>query len=117
MNQYVGKFDFYATKNDHISLSIGSNKEPILNPFFGANIPGFTSAATTNWDYFGNIAYTKTISLSTLNELLITAQRFCSNRSAHQSPAYAIAIGRQYTVRRSLRAADAVLRQRHECGV
>jgi outer membrane receptor protein involved in Fe transport len=75
VNQYVGKFDFYATKNDHISLSIGSNKEPILNPFFGANIPGFTSATTT-WDYFGNIAYTKTISLSTLNEVLITAQRF-----------------------------------------
>src|ERR1700727_101678 len=75
VNQYVGKFDFYATKNDHISLSVGSDKEPILNPFFGANIPGFTSATTT-WDYFGNIAYTKTISLSTLNEVLVTAQRF-----------------------------------------
>jgi outer membrane receptor protein involved in Fe transport len=75
VNQYVGKFDFYATKNDHISLSLGSNKEPILNPFFGANIPGFTSATTT-WDYFGNIAYTKTVSLSMLNEVLITAQRF-----------------------------------------
>jgi outer membrane receptor protein involved in Fe transport len=75
VNQYVGKFDFYATKNDHISLSVGSNKEPTLNPFFGANIPGFTSATTT-WDYFGNIAYTKTVSLSTLNEVLITAQRF-----------------------------------------
>ena len=75
VNQYVGKFDFYATKNDHISLSVGSNKEPVLNPFFGANIPGFTSATTT-WDYFGNVAYTKTVSLSTLNEVLITAQRF-----------------------------------------
>jgi hypothetical protein len=75
VNQYVGKFDFYATKNDHIALSLGSNKEPILNPFFGANIPGFTSATTT-WDYFGNIAYTKTVSLSMLNEVLITAQRF-----------------------------------------
>jgi len=75
VNQYVGKFDFYATTKDHISLSLGSNKEPILNPFFGANIPGFTSATTT-WDYFANLAYTRTISLSTLNELLITAQRF-----------------------------------------
>ena len=77
VNQYVGKFDFYATQNDHFSLSVGSNKEPILNPFFGANIPGFTSA-TTIWDYFGNIAYTKTVSLSTLNEMLVTAQRFYS---------------------------------------
>jgi outer membrane receptor protein involved in Fe transport len=76
-NQYVGKFDFYATKNDRIALSVGYNKEPITNPFFGANIPGFV-AATTNWDYFANINYTKTISLSTLNELLVTAQRFYS---------------------------------------
>ena len=74
-NQYVGKFDFYATTRDRISLSLGSSKEPITNPFFGANIPGFTSA-DTNWVYFGNINYTKTISISTLNEVLITAQRF-----------------------------------------
>jgi len=76
-NQYVGKFDFYATTNDRIALSVGYNKEPITNPFFGANIPGFV-AATTNWDYFANINYTKTISISTLNELLVTAQRFRS---------------------------------------
>jgi outer membrane receptor protein involved in Fe transport len=78
VDQYVGKFDFFATTNDRISLSLGTNKEPISNPFFGApsgNIPGF-SAADTTWVYFGNINYTKTISLSTLNEVLITAQRF-----------------------------------------
>jgi len=74
-DQYVGKFDFYASTNDRVALSLGYNKEPITNPFFGANIPGFV-AATTLWDYFANINYTKTISLSTLNELLITAQRF-----------------------------------------
>jgi len=77
VNQYVGKFDFYATTNDHISLSAGYNKEPLQNPFFGANVPGFTSA-TNIWDYFANVAYNKTISLSSLNELLITAQRFYS---------------------------------------
>ena len=75
VTQYVGKFDFYATRNDRISLSLGANKEPIVNPFFGANIPGFTAADTT-WVDFGSIAYTKTVSLSTLNELLVTAQRF-----------------------------------------
>ena len=75
VNQYVGKFDFYATRNDRISLSLGYNKEPIINPFFGANVTGFSSAATT-WDYFGNIAYTKTISPTTLNEFLVTAQRW-----------------------------------------
>jgi len=75
VNQYVGKFDFYATRNDRISVSLGYNKEPILNPFFGANITGF-SANTTTWDYFANIGYTKTISASTINELHITAQRW-----------------------------------------
>jgi Carboxypeptidase regulatory-like domain/TonB dependent receptor len=78
VDQYVGKFDFYATTKDRISLSIGSNKEPIVNPFFGAasgNVPGF-AAADTSWVNFGNINYTRTISLSTLNEVLITAQRF-----------------------------------------
>jgi outer membrane receptor protein involved in Fe transport len=75
VDQYVGKFDFYATTRDRISLSLGTNKEPIANPFFGANIPGYTAADTT-WVYFGNINYTKTVSLSTLNEVLITAQRF-----------------------------------------
>jgi len=75
VDQYVGKFDFYATTRDRISLSLGTSKEPILNPFFGANIPGFTSA-DTNWVDFGNINYTKTVSPFTLNELLITTQRF-----------------------------------------
>ncbi len=75
VDQYVGKFDFFVTTNDRISLSLGTNKEPIANPFFGANIPGFTSA-DTSWVYFANLDYTKTVSLSTLNEVLITAQRY-----------------------------------------
>jgi Carboxypeptidase regulatory-like domain/TonB dependent receptor len=88
-NQYTGKFDFYATTNDRVSLSLGYNKEPITNPFFGANVPGFV-ATTTNWDYFANINYTKTISISTLNELLITGQRFHDTAlptSQHPTPA------------------------------
>jgi len=75
VNQYLGKFDFYATRNDRISLTAGYNKEPVLNPFFGANVTGF-SAANTTWDYFGNIGYVKTISASTLNEFHVTAQRW-----------------------------------------
>jgi hypothetical protein len=75
LNQYLGKFDFYATRNDRIALTLGYNKEPIINPFFGANVTGF-SAANTTWDYFGNIGYTKTLSAATLNELHVTAQRW-----------------------------------------
>ena len=75
VNQYLGKFDFYATRNDRIALTLGYNKEPIINPFFGANVTGF-SAANTTWDYFGNIGYTKTLSAAALNELHVTAQRW-----------------------------------------
>ena len=75
IDQYLGKFDFYATPNDRITLTIGYNKAPILNPFFGANVPGF-SATNTSWDYFANIAYTKTITPTIVNEFHATPQRW-----------------------------------------
>lgn len=75
VDQLVGKVDAYVTRDDHVSLSLGYNKEPIINPFFGANVPGF-SAANSSWDYFGNIAYTKVISPQTVNEFHLTAQRW-----------------------------------------
>jgi hypothetical protein len=75
VDQYLGKFDFYATQSDRISVTIGDNKEPILNPFFGANVNGFTANSITS-DNFVNIGYTKTISPTKLNEFHATAQRF-----------------------------------------
>jgi hypothetical protein len=91
-NQYLGKFDFYATQNDRISLTIGSNKEPILNPFFGANVPGF-SASNTTWDYFANIGYTKTISPTLLNEFHITGQRWHATAVPASHPPLPSALG------------------------
>ena len=92
VNQYLGKFDFYATRNDRISMTLGYNKEPVENPFFGANVPGF-AAATTAWDYFGNIGYTKTISASLLNELHITAQRWYETAFPTSHPPNLAALG------------------------
>ena len=91
-NQYLGKFDFYATQNDRISLTVGSNKEPILNPFFGANVPGFSSAATT-WDYFANIGYTKTLSPTMLNEFHATGQRWYQTTVPASHPPTPAALG------------------------
>ncbi len=91
-NQYLGKFDFYATQNDRISFTVGTNKEPILNPFFGANVPGFSAAATT-WDYFGNIGYTKTISSTRLNEFHATAQRWHATTVPASNPPNPAALG------------------------
>jgi hypothetical protein len=91
-NQYLGKFDFYATQNDRISLTIGTNKEPILNPFFGANVPGF-SAAATSWDYFANIGYTKTISANLVNEFHATGQRWYATTVPASHPPVPSALG------------------------
>jgi outer membrane receptor protein involved in Fe transport len=75
VNQYLGKFDVYATRDDRISVTLGYNKEPILNPFFGANVPGFSSNQNT-WDDFANVGYTKTLSPTMLNEFRATGQRW-----------------------------------------
>jgi outer membrane receptor protein involved in Fe transport len=92
VDQYLGKFDFYATQSDRISLTIGSNKTPTLNPFFGANIPGF-SALTTAWDYFGNIGYTRTISATLLNEFHVTGQRWYATALPSSHPPTPAALG------------------------
>ncbi len=80
--QYTGKFDFYATQNDRVTLTVGYNKRPVFNPFSGApnsftgaDVPGFT-ANVTAWDYFANIGYTKTFSPTVLNEFHATGQRW-----------------------------------------
>lgn len=91
-NQYLGKFDFYATQNDRISLTAGYSKEPVLNPFFGANVNGF-SAATNTWDDFGNIGYTKTISATKLNEFHVTAQRWYATTVPASHPPVPSALG------------------------
>jgi outer membrane receptor protein involved in Fe transport len=92
VNEYTGKFDFYATQNDRISLSIGYSKEPILNPFFGANVPGFI-ANTTAWDYFTNIGYTKTFSSALLNEFHATGQRWYETAVPASHPPAVAALG------------------------
>jgi carboxypeptidase family protein/TonB-dependent receptor-like protein len=92
VNQYLGKFDFYATHNDRVTLTMGYNKEPIINPFFGANVPGFSSAATT-WDYFANIGYAKTISATMLNEFHATGQRWYQRTIPASHPPALAALG------------------------
>jgi len=92
VDQYLGKFDFYATQNDRISLTVGTTKEPILNPFFGANVPGFASNDTT-WDYFANIGYTKTFSSALLNEFHATGQRWYQTTVPATHPPALAALG------------------------
>ena len=92
VDQYTGKLDFYATANDRLSLTIGSNQEPELNPLVGATVAGFpANISTTN--QFLNLAYTKTFSSSLLNEAHATAQRFYQTSSAASHPPDPAALG------------------------
>ncbi len=75
VDQYSGKLDFYATDSDRFSLTIGSNKEPTVNPLVGATVSGFP-ALTSTTNQFVNLGYTRTFSAALLNEAHLTAQRF-----------------------------------------
>ncbi|MBV9483970.1 MAG: TonB-dependent receptor [Acidobacteria bacterium] len=79
VDQYMGKYDYYATASDQISITLGSNKQPVFSPFSAnlgdPSVPGFPDTATTT-NQFANIGYTKTISPKLVNELHITAERY-----------------------------------------
>jgi Carboxypeptidase regulatory-like domain len=97
VDQYTGKLDYYATVNDRFSLTIGSNKEPTVNPFVpgsysGATVPGFAEDTSTT-NQFVNLAYTKTFSASLLNEAHVTAQRFYQTSQAGSHPPTLSALG------------------------
>ena len=92
VNQYTGKLDFYATANDRLSLTIGSNQEPTANPLVGATVPGFT-ADTSTTNQFLNLGYTKTFSAALLNEAHATAERFYQTSSAGSHPPAPAALG------------------------
>lgn len=92
VNQYTGKIDYYASKNDRLSLTIGSNQEPMVSPLVGATVPGFTEDTSTT-NQFLNLAYTRTFSASLLNEAHATAERFYQTASAGTHPPNPAALG------------------------
>ncbi len=85
VSQYSGRLDFYATNSDRLALSLGSNREPTVNPLVNATVPGFP-ADTTTTNQFVNVGYTKTFSTALLNEAHITAQRFYQTSAAGSHP-------------------------------
>jgi hypothetical protein len=78
-DELTEKLDFLITASDHLNLTLGSSRNPVLEPFpaqnnAGPNVPGYSD---TNNDrrYFANLAYTRVISPTLLNEVRMTAQR------------------------------------------
>jgi hypothetical protein len=92
VDQYSGKLDFYASDKDRFSLTIGSNKEPTVNPLVGATVPGFP-ADTSTTNQFVNVGYTRTFSPSLLNEAHLTAQRFYQTSQPGSHPPTPSALG------------------------
>jgi hypothetical protein len=75
-DEYNGKLDFYATQNDRISATVGWANRNDLNPYpFLTPNAGFPGLMILNQRGI-NIAYTKTISPTLINEARATAQRY-----------------------------------------
>jgi hypothetical protein len=73
------KLDFLFTPNDRLSVTLGSSRNPVLEPFpqqnnAGPTVPGYSD---TNNDlrYFAGLNYTKVISPTLINEARMNAQR------------------------------------------
>jgi outer membrane receptor protein involved in Fe transport len=78
-DELTEKLDFLITSSDHLNVTLGSSRNPVLEPFpaqnnAGPNVPGYSD---TNNDrrYFANLAYTRIFSPTLLNEVRFTAQR------------------------------------------
>ncbi len=75
-DEYTGKLDYYATPNDRIAATVGWANRNDLNPYpFLTPNAGFPGLMIL--DQRGiNIAYTKTLSPTLINEARVTAQRY-----------------------------------------
>jgi hypothetical protein len=78
-DELTEKVDLLFTPRDRLDLTLGSARNPVLEPFpaqnnSGPNVPGYSD---TNNDrrYFANLAYTKVITPTLLNEARMTVQR------------------------------------------
>jgi hypothetical protein len=78
-DELTEKLDFLFTQNDRLTATLGSSRNPRLEPFPNQNNAGPTvnGFADTNNDrrYFANLAYTKIFTPTLLNEARVTVQR------------------------------------------
>jgi hypothetical protein len=82
-NELTMKFDFNVTQKDRLSVTLGGNRNPNLQPFLGSGLLGYADNNYTH-NYYSNFAYTRTFSSNVLNEFRVTVQR---QNSLQNSPA------------------------------
>jgi hypothetical protein len=80
-NELTVKIDYAITSKDKLTGTVGINRAPLTSPFGGPggafsadSAPGFASTTKTS-DNFLNIAYTRTLSQTMLNEFRATVAR------------------------------------------
>jgi len=75
-DEITGKVDYLITSQDRLAVTLGGNNNPQLVPFTGgSDVAGYPDIDRFR-QYFGNIAYTRTLSPNLLNEARFTAQRY-----------------------------------------
>lgn len=80
-NELTMRFDFRLSQKDQLSVTLGGQRNPTLDPFVTAdnlvpwaNIDGFSVTGKIN-NYFVNAAYTRIFSAEKLNEVRFVTQR------------------------------------------
>jgi hypothetical protein len=81
-NELTTKFDFLATQKDKLSITLGLHKNPVVDPFNFATVPGYSDASHYN-SYFATATYSRTITTNLLNEFRLFVQRF---QEKHDQP-------------------------------
>jgi Carboxypeptidase regulatory-like domain/TonB-dependent Receptor Plug Domain len=73
-NELTMKFDFLISQLDKLSVTLGGFRNPEVQPFTFATVPGFSDKTQTN-NYFAEGAYTHTFTANLVNELRVFTQR------------------------------------------
>jgi hypothetical protein len=73
-NELTTKYDFIFSEKDKLSATVGGARNPQLNPFVFASVPGTPNVSQVN-NYYTNAAYTHTFSSNLLSEFRLFLQR------------------------------------------
>jgi hypothetical protein len=85
-NEVTIKSDYLISQRDRLTVTLGGIRNPQLNPFLFATVPGFPDTTHIN-SYFGNLAYSRTFTPNLVNELRLFVQR---NNTLQSKPANAL---------------------------
>jgi hypothetical protein len=91
-NELTMRFDFQVTQKDQLTVTLGGQRNPTLDPFVTesnfipwADVGGYSVTGKNN-DYFLNVAYTRTVSPEKLNEVRFVTQRLSTLQGVPVGP-------------------------------